>query len=544
MPESSWDGFHWDEPEGFLGLRTSIMEQICRHLPTQRDRYAMCLVHPRWLEAAVNVLWEAPAIHDPAAFEKFVRAVLKSRSPRMAVRHLSLCIRDGACDTVFKPLRDSRLARHAIANVSVLAQPRVILHLVKQCERLTSLKIYGWDLRLADLEALVANTARLEALTVIGTGLRDRPLILNGIGPHLQELRLDGDFAIDMHFITTLVSRCALLESLQLPLSESIESKYAVDRLCTGRLPLKRLTLTHAACLNDAYVHKILDCFADLTEFCVDGAQSLSRNAVAAALNARPNLLRLDIRADAGTMTHSDPGTDAYNRWPVHPLHDLVLEGVALSDAILHGIASSCQSLAVLGLKGCSGLTSQALRRLLSFSSHMTTLHMVDMPSFDGKALAGLHQQGCLKDLYIEHCGEISAFDIYNLCVHCSSTLQSIRLVGYDALKTTVIQTYNVEKQSDMLVLNETVIDAIANLDSYSQASISGLPENRYLTGRHVLLLARKLGLSLEKLDAILDAIQVNEMKAERDVGRGGGGAKKKRERGCVCVCVYDQGLI
>lgn len=516
--------FDWDS-RPFLGLPNSAMERICRFLPTQEALYTACLIHPRWLKAATDVLWEAPELRDPESFRLFAESVKNHKKSALCVKRLSLCLRDEEHQTVFRPVMDSLLERHSSDHVRILTRSFLIHNMAQQCEKIRSYKIYGWALEPRMLGTLDTILTDLESLTLVGSNQSFQGVFMQrSLLSKLKELRLDGHFLISTQFAKVISERALSLESLQVSLSGM--ERVSLITLCTGRLSLRKLVLTQGKHLTDADAQGVLEAFPNLTELTLHGTTLISANTIVSAVTTCLSLAKLEIRAEPAslrtpmTISHTTHDLDMDS---LHLEHFLI-ENLNVPEEIINVLASRCPSLTTLGLKNCHSINDDSLVPLVEHAHRLTTLHLIACPDITETILQHLCRgpsRNTIRHIHIEQCGSISPRAIYQLCCQCSKRLRHVRLVGYRNIAVSPIKDFAIERPENInsiqddaaivITLDESNIDAMVNTDMSPEPELMSLPTSRYLTGSHIISLARILNMDVSVLENALDRAQVRK---------------------------------
>ncbi|KAI9315312.1 hypothetical protein BX666DRAFT_2028885 [Dichotomocladium elegans] len=518
MAQKEWQSsFVWDAPpRPFLNLRNTVMERICQFLPTQRDRYELCLVHPTWLNAASDVLWEAPQFRDPVTFQSFLKSVTMHKRLALAVRTLCLVLRDEEQQTVFRPIMHSELSRH-MKKDNVLTRRELIMHFVQQCEKLKSLKIYGWQLNPNIIEAIGMELRELESITIVGSNPSFcGAFISRNLLARLKELHLDGDFVIDEHFAEIISTRAKQLKSLQISLS-GMERK-ALIRLCSGTLDLEKITLTKAQHMTDVDVQGLVQSFPNLRVFVLEGTDRITANSLLISLSYCMYLKHVEVRAKETSMR--EWSAEPLPRMPKlkipqhHHLETLIVENLSVPYDILSSLPA-LPHLATLGLRNCMHVGDTALNHVLDQTSRLTTIQLIHCAGLTEKVLQRLcevHSKLTLRKVHIERCGPMKQLAVYKLCCKCAKTLKLLRLIGYTNITNSVLKDYAIKNtDADTIVLDERLIDALANADLGSSPDLMDLPKNRTLTGEQIVKLSKILNLTVTELEEAMDKAQEND---------------------------------
>ncbi|KAG0169919.1 hypothetical protein DFQ28_000902 [Apophysomyces sp. BC1034] len=520
---TSW-GFDLNFPEQkYLDLPQPIIDHICKFLPTQQDLYQACLINRTWREAATAVLWKAPQLRDPERFRQFYNCCRLSKRAALAVREINLCIHDAATKTVFHPIVKADLPRHDM-KANMLSNPDLVYAYARQCEKLTSITMYGWRLEPVHLEQLAIMLTALSSIRLIGSNENQKqPFMLNIILPRLERLELDGRFWLTPQFSSLVASRATKLRVLQISLA-GLEQE-TLRCLCIGRLDLHQLTLTNATYLSDVIVRDVLLGFPNLTKLCLTGCEKLTDQSILHALTRCPQLRDLEIRALPSTLRQGqDQGkllpVSAYliaglNTLPANiPLQRMVLENWATSDEFMVQLARRCTNLITLGLSDCPNLTDASIVRLCMATRQLRVFNVIRCPGAGLDTWTALKKCKDLRNFYLESSGEIQPKNIYDICCACAN-LKMLVIEGYPDIAKYITSQLLVNNSSDQsstesLSLNTNAIAALINA---TDPKLTGLPETRHLTGEHIINLAKELGMSVAKFEEVLDMVQNDELR-------------------------------
>ncbi|KAI9022226.1 hypothetical protein CLU79DRAFT_751754 [Phycomyces nitens] len=500
FPNEAWD-FEIDTQENSsANLPYSIVKQICRFLPTQHDRYVACFIHPSWLAAATDVLWESPEIRHPDTLPCFVQAVKSSKRSALSVRHLNLCVHDTIYPTLFKPIVHSTLKRHMIKTIP-LSNPQIILFLARQCEKLKSLTIYGWNIERTHLEQLAAILGDINSLRIIGNNSNiKQPFEMITFLPNLTNLTLDGDFVLTQEYTATIASRCHKLVNLQLSLKNV--SINALAALCSGQLQLEHLVLTDASELNDGYVTRILGSFPRLSYFGLQGTSGITTEVLNIALTKCSELTTLDIRAN------SFPPTDTKSQPLKHllKLRHLLIHNMPVDDSRLTYYVQYIPDLISLGLSRTE-VTDVGITTALSQLEHLQALDLTHCNKITGQILKAATR---LRQVYLDTCGHFSPSEIYHYALESTPRkLRNMCINGYPKI-TNVFSNIgsSAPRETNTLILDHSGLKRLLNMDISHEPSLMPTPASRNLSGHQIVLLARRLNMSLEAMEAMLDEIQ------------------------------------
>lgn len=528
----------WESPpSNSLQLRNSDMERICRALTSQRDVYELCRVHPIWQKAATDVLWEAPQFRTLVSFDRFVKSATQHKRLAMVVKRLSLMLHDQHVDTVFVPHVYSDLSHHRHCHYK-LTESDLIQHLAQQCEHIQSLRIYGWFLHPVDLESLGSRLQHLEELTLVGcsSDIARSGVIQRGLLSKLRRLCLDGPFMLSESFVTALKNRALhSLQSLQIPLPRnrdhmisssgniSNNDPYArathalIKSLARTGLELRSLTLTSALYMNHDHIRTLTQNFPELEELVVDGILGNSTYATIMALTHSLGLKSLDIRADENSVPN-DPNEDdddsiCYPHGPL-VLEKLLLKNVDITDKQLMKATDEAHEIKILGLSHCPWVTNLGVIHLVDHNPLLHTLHLIHCRHITDsffEYLGDMNTTARIHDIHVEHCGALHPRILHQMCCRgVSHGLRRIKLVGYDNIMRSVIGKYAaaVHHDTNSIILDQQSIMRIAELDIYDHRDLTPALQSHYLTGEHIVLLSKELGIAVTRLVEAIERVQ------------------------------------
>ncbi|KAG0178147.1 hypothetical protein DFQ28_004952 [Apophysomyces sp. BC1034] len=462
--------------------------------------------------------------------QTFICAVELNKRAALTVRHLRLCVRDSHYPTVFRPVTNTTVEQHIRAKDSTLADPSIICYILRQCEKLRSLMIYGYHLEPLDLEQLAGFLPDLEEVAFIGSSPSRIPLVSNGaILPRLRSLSLDTTCPISSKFTSTLAKRCQLLQELQVCLEST--NPESIFGLCEGKLNLKQLTLTRASHMKDNHVRYLVTSFPNLTKLCLTGVAHITASSISLAVTICPTLCDLEIHAELPSQDAYELATERSNmalcNLPALSLKRLLLKNFAIDDASFEMLVQHCPSLAIIGLSNCPKISDVSIATLCRTSRSLTQFHVINCQFIGRKSIQALSLENTyrtIKNVYVESCGEIKPKDIYDLC--CAANpyhLTYVCLVDYEDMVRSTVGGYAIERLDSMerqqqkrvfqVTLDEAAIDALANTDLSADPTFAAYPRDRFLNTQQQVLLAKKLNISFVKLKCLIDTTQPSSLK-------------------------------
>lgn len=533
--DDRWIDFTFEEPKaiGFLDLPFSVKEKICRFLKDKADKYEVALVHRKWSTAAQTVLFEKARFDRPDQLRRFIYTIKNNSRIALLVKEIQLTYIDHEEDTVFKTIVKSDKPRHSSLNTP-LKDLNILINIIQTCEKIEAVTIYGWNIQPYHIETMASFAKNLSSLYIIGANQNSKgkssvphPIPLNIVLPNLTSLRLDGDFELNEAWATTLANKGLRLQHLQISLQNM--HRNVLVNLCSPNLKLKELVLTDSRELHDEHVYYVLESFPHLEKLCFEGSKFLTSVSIAMALHLCPGLVDLEIRSSSSEINN---GPEVLNKARgylqstnlARPTR-LVLENMKISDEELMALSPAMVYLNTLGIKSCERLTNKSIVHLFNTypaaKKFLRHVYLSNCPHITSSLLAEISHidniSRSIMDVHMESCGDISPRDIYKLC--CASVnhnLRHITLTDYRSLEKTVIGTFNEhtgsQSQFSKIVLKKQSIDALAHSND---SELCPLPKNRMLSGSQIILLAKKLDMSTEDLEELLD--RVEEVNANRD---------------------------
>ncbi|KAL0094868.1 hypothetical protein F4703DRAFT_1043514 [Phycomyces blakesleeanus] len=509
-----------------LGLPNKVMELICRFLPTRADQFNACLIHPIWETAARNILWEAPKFYEPASFRAFVNTVMTTKKCALAVRSLSMCADGPDNHAIFKPIDNSDLKLHD-TQLTTLSNPSFIRFMASRCEKLKSLKIYGYNLEGSHVETLASILSDLTDLHIIGnkrdpqdpSSPHPPPFVINSnILSRLRSLSLDGVFSITTSFSKTLATRCHNLQSIHLSLAGM--SANGLAELCSHDiLDLKELVFTHAAHIKDSHMTHVLKTFPNLVRLAVENAGHLTVETIRDAFTYSRFLEDLDIRGNSAyqlPLPNKDSGIDDEETWTVAPnMYRLAIHHLEISNTHLTHILRACPSLTVFGISDCDSLTDEPLEKSFGWLNKLEVAHIIQCKKIGSKTINAMikkQTRKTIREVNFEGSGHIRPSDIYQLCreTHIHH-LKTLRLVNYPELMDSTIGHFAtvLQEKESIMILDEKAIELLVDTPMEQYSDLDQKPQARFLSGDQIIALATELQLSLPALEHILNKVQI-----------------------------------
>ncbi|KAI8583851.1 hypothetical protein K450DRAFT_220279 [Umbelopsis ramanniana AG] len=401
-----------------LQLSHAIIKHVCQYLPTQGDKQRACLIHPLWSPAAIDSLWEEPLLHTAAAFQGFYKVVHIKKHLALRVQSLNIIHDPNNNDT--NTIKRSSQPHHALRD-STLAKPAVIMALLRLCENIKSLQIYGWQIQAQHIENLSHMLPKLQRLTIIGDN--ERLMVLSSpfrnLLSRLNTLRLDGVRNINASFISLLDRRCQNLESLQLSVQDIGPDGF--ETLTYGKLHLRDLVLTDCVPLKDFHVAEIVRAFPHLRTLILDGASKLTGESLAHIFERCHELEKLDIRVepDYNKQTQSQTANQHLKLYgKAGDLRQLSLRGICLDAITVQSSLCGHPQLRELNLEACDVLCDDDFRLICKSSQYLESIRLINCSNLTGRALVSIARTNDAKliDVSMIRCGHISPQQLKQFC--------------------------------------------------------------------------------------------------------------------------------
>ncbi|ORX59029.1 hypothetical protein DM01DRAFT_1405618 [Hesseltinella vesiculosa] len=527
-------------------LPIPLLKRICSFLPTQADVYRVCFLNKDWKTAASAVLWERPNFLNPDAFKLFFEILNLRPSLAFGIQHLHLCLpdlpkngssktpspawihptrSDATLDTsfIYRPWSFANVDRHKQMNITTVADPNMIAHLLKSCERLQSLCFYGWNMTQPCFTEMAPYLEKLQKLHMIGYDRvtwedKSRSAIYSLL-PQLTSLILDGQEIMTANLSRHIALRCKHLTQLQFSLSNVNDPKVLwtlVDAPGCVLGQLQDLTLTDAPHLGQQHVERLLKGFAQLRHFRLQGTITLSATVLPIILESCPRLETLGIRQAPDASHHGLDDPSAYQYTEAYPhLRTLVLENFFMDDDAIDSLAFCCPYIRTLALTNVGNeVSSSIVGNWLSKSDHLRHVGLVGCSFFNSRSLS-LLPCSSMFTLAVDHCGTITPSDVYNLCcrtTRSSNNLRCIMFHGYPDLMDSPVGDHAVHQRCNdynlPLILDEHAIDALSHsfdIELSPSFDLAQDPDSRLLTGWQLVQLARALDMPVDKLLVTID---------------------------------------
>ncbi|KAH8553133.1 hypothetical protein BGW37DRAFT_283321 [Umbelopsis sp. PMI_123] len=500
-----------------LQLPYAVIKHICEYLPTQGDKQRACLIHPAWSPAAIDSLWEEPAFHTAAAFQGFYKIVHIKK--RLALRVQSLNIIHNPNNFKADTIKRSSLPHHALKE-STLAKPTVIMSLIRLCENVKSLQIYGWQIHAQHVDGLSHILPGLQHLTIIGDNeeLMTLSSSFRNLLFRLTTLRLDGVRNINASFLDLLDRRSENLENLLLSVQNVGRNGFEI--LTYGKLPLRELVLTDCAPLKDFHVAEIARAFPQLRTLVLDGAIKLTGESLGHIFERCHEIEKLDIRVEPDYTKQSQPQTGnqhlkLYGK--AGELRQLSLRGICLDTITVQSSLCGHPQLRALTLEASDILSDDDFRLICKSSQYLETIRLVDCSSLTGRGLTSIARTSEAKviDVAMIRCGHISSQQIKQFCQGVIDRYQKSLVVSQGrGLTPSEYMNYGSTDpftQEPVYSFDSDAIDLLAqtnhSYDSFNDGEHLISQRTYTLDRRQVAMVAEHLGIPSQQLRAAISKV-------------------------------------
>ncbi|CAG8735826.1 8629_t:CDS:1, partial [Racocetra persica] len=417
-----WQNDLDDFPTHFaLTLPSKIIKRIAQYLDVQHDRFNFCLVNKRWTPAATEILWSEPIFNTPDSFHSFCRSVRQSRSCALRVRVLDLCAPEDELVNFFAPVLKSERQEHQKMCTYVLSKPNSIMNLVRSCENLKSIKVYGWNLSDNHIQSLIQYCPGLEEFRVVGNQNLTQFTVYSLINciPHLRVLDLDGVFVFSDNFAETLATKCSQLTSLKL--CTDMMSVRGFDILAGKLTRLKELVLQNCPQMSDENIEHFVRNNSSLQTLLLSG-DKLSIRSFQAIISSLEDLRHLDLRC-LKEMSHTIKWVTPLGQ----KLRTILLENLSVDDDLINILSNNCKHLEIFGLSKCPFVTDRSIDSIAENSENLRTVNLIGCRNITDNCLRILANKAgyTLGQLFVESCG---SFDPAGVRWFVSNTFKLVRI--------------------------------------------------------------------------------------------------------------------
>ncbi|KAJ1969337.1 Nonsense-mediated mRNA decay protein 5 [Dispira parvispora] len=431
-------------------MPVKVLRRVCRYLahrPADLLHFALVSQEFRWV--ALEYLWRRPRFSTPEGFHSFLTTVQRKRHLTTGVRSLCLVAvsphtqyltdPSGAVTTeldsthLFTPVVRSQQPLHKQLSDSILSDPKFIIPLLRLCENVQELIVYGWRLRDTDLSAIAALCPRLRRWEIVGGG----PYSVNHFGllvrqlPCLTQLALDSSHDLTQDLAVLCAPRRKPLTHLQL--GGSTITTAMVDAVFQSHPKLITLSLPPLRNFTNSQLQHWVDLYPALRSLTLYDSD-VGIATVGLITERCPQLIHLDIRR--GTQFGADKTTVEWMVPACDSLRALVLENIGFTDDTALMVANSCKQLETVGFCACPTFTDEGVSHILDNVHSLKGLTCIGCPKVTDSTLTLLaeHQPMSLEVLVLESCGIDSAVSIEHF-LNAASSLTFCAIKGEEVVK-------------------------------------------------------------------------------------------------------------
>ncbi|CAG8575945.1 3032_t:CDS:2 [Ambispora gerdemannii] len=478
--------WEFDEEPSFhhpaLLLPSKIVKQISECLDSQADRRNLCLVHKCWSPIAIEVLWSEPVFKTPDSFHLFIRTVQQSKRCALRVRILNLCAPEEQEKHAFVPVLLSQREEHVVMQPMLLSKPSFIMNIIRLCENLESLKVYGWNLGDKNIHSLPQYCPSIKKIHIIGnTQITQQALysLTNSVAINLDILDLDGDFSLSDNFAETLATKCPNIKTLKF--STKTMSSNGFDILAAKLCNLRKLVLQDCSNLTDNNLSYFVERNPNLIEISVHG-NLLTIESFKMVMYSLQNLQRLDLRCAPQSLNIPH---DTHWFVPIsQTLLVLLLDCLPIDDDLIHVVSNACIQLEKFGLSRCPYVTNMSVKYVAENARNLHFVNLLKCPKITEVCLKdlGCSANNTLTDLIVDSCGEFSREAIHWFA-GVSTRLEKLEIHGLQSIVDSDIyifsKEHNYNSQDSTNLLRCTFEgENIKKLANYDVSSSVEIPRN------------------------------------------------------------------
>ncbi|KAG9285573.1 hypothetical protein G9A89_006562 [Geosiphon pyriformis] len=400
----SWEFEEDLTPHPAFMLSKQLVTKIAKCLDSQADRLNLCLVNKTWSPTAIEVLWSEPVFKSPESLHYFIRTVQLSKLCALRVRVLNLCAPEEALTHAFAPVLQSSHEVHKRMEAMLLSQIKFIMNIIRLCENLQSLKVYGWNLADNHIHSIPQYCRDLRELRVIGNkNLTQQAFysLINSVASDLNVLDLDGVFNLSDNFAETLATKCPNLTFLKLCTQKM--SSVGFDILAKKFSNLCELILQDCLNITDANIAHFVENNSKLRVLALS-SKCLTIESFKIIMYSLGNLQNLDLRC---SFRNQDAPHSIQWFMPIAVnLRVLLLHAQPIDDELLDVVAITCKRLEKFGLSHCSFVTDESIRSITENAKHLETVNLVHCAQITEYCLKylGLNKGASLTEVIIDSC--------------------------------------------------------------------------------------------------------------------------------------------
>ncbi|KAJ1983922.1 Nonsense-mediated mRNA decay protein 5 [Dimargaris verticillata] len=415
-----WEGLEFPTPSLLQSMPPKVLRRICAYLsPESTDLLQLALTCRDLKQLSLEYLWRCPRFRQPQNFHQFLTSVHRYRDTAARIRCLRIMVTPahefrvmGNRSTTTVILDPSQLLAHpALAQHpchrqvqnSILADPHIIITLVRLCENLRELAIYGWKIRDQHLLTLASLCSRLRRFELVGGSHYSIQSLVQTVYrmPRLEALTLDTNISITPELAKLCATKQIQLTTLKLA-GAGVTSD-ALAPILASSSELACLAVAPLLDFTDTQLHQWTSSHLNLQSITLADT-AVDARTLCHLLEHCAHLRHLDIRRAA----KFGPDT-AVPEWMVPisaSLQVLIVDNLLMTDDLALMIASNCRSLELLGIRGCEQFTDEGVAHFAQNLTNLIGITLVQCLQVTENALGTLadHQHEALLYVVLEQC--------------------------------------------------------------------------------------------------------------------------------------------
>nr|CAG8459879.1 1557_t:CDS:2 [Entrophospora candida] len=431
-------------PNVALRLQYKLIKYIAEFLESQQDRYNLCFVNKAWTPAAINVLWSEPIFKTPDSIYYFLRVVKQSKQRALRIRVLNLCAPEGNNVNSFAPVLCSDHIEHKIMSTYFISKPNLLTNLVRLCENLRKIKVYGWNLSDNHIQSLPQYCPELKEILVIGNNQLTHKAFhsLMSCISDLRVLDLDGVFKLSDNFAEALAIKCPSLCSLKLSTKEISEKGF--DTLATKLTKLNNLILQNCSNLTDNNIERFAERNPRLQNLQLLG-DALTIRSFKVAMHLK-ELIHFDLRCLKEVLILSNE--IEWLRPICHNLRIIILENLPIDDDTISAITVHCKKLEKIAFSRCPYITNNSINSIAENETRLNTLDLLECRNITDASLKCLGRKlnHSLTHIIIDSCGSFVPEAIHWF-VKVSPKLEKIVFNRTPSIINSFVYQFSTERQ-------------------------------------------------------------------------------------------------
>ncbi|KAJ1986545.1 Nonsense-mediated mRNA decay protein 5 [Dimargaris cristalligena] len=467
-------------PSSLQMMPPRVLRRICHYLGNDPVDLLHLAQTCRDLKAySLEYLWRRPRFRSPEAFSSFLAAVTKQRYYAARIRSLCLTIAPDQALPIpvyaapldepdsdpsarpadalaspsttsassasarilttldpghlLAPVAASQRSAHLKLRSSILADPQIIISLVRVCDQLRDLTIYGWQLRDTDLLTISSLTPCLRQWAIIGGCQYSASTLVQVVHqlPHLVSFALDTELTLTSAFDRLASPPGRSFRRLHIT-GDGIPAQ-SLTPILARQSALQSLTVAPLLNYSDTLLHSWLGHMCRLQS--VTLADSAVTMETVRIMTENCNQLQyLDVRR--ADKFGPDPTTVEWMMPVCMSLQALVVANLALTDDIMLMMSNSCRQIQAIGCQECPLFTDEGLNHLVENLYALRAVTCVGCPQITESALILLkqHQRAHLRYLVLEQCRITSATAVEQFVRECPQ-LELILIKGVETIQ-------------------------------------------------------------------------------------------------------------